>query len=108
MTTQQTSKPTPFPLGVAGNRSGIAYVSVGGRAIEAIKLESGKVLWSTEVAMVPIAINHNHLLARAIDEDRNVLAFVLLDGHSGKLILRCRPVELPRWVDTQSDSFSLS
>jgi hypothetical protein len=83
---------------VADPRGGTAFVPNGDRGIDAVDLETGKVLWTTKEAVTPLLLARDRLVALANIEDRKTkVQLVVLDVSEkgkGKRVVTSQPIEL--------------
>ncbi len=87
-----------IPLGVADTANDVGYVENTSGGIDAISLESGALLWSTDAAAHPLWLRGSRLVARPAGE-KNQLQLVVLDvGNKGAVLLRPKPLTLPEWA----------
>jgi outer membrane protein assembly factor BamB len=85
-----------IPGGVVDATGQIGFVAGANGGIDALDLETGKVLWTSWKAAKPIAVVGKKLIAWAPGKDVRI---VVLDGaQEGKAILESDAVTLPRWV----------
>jgi hypothetical protein len=67
--------------------------------IDAIDLQAGTLLWSSDGAARPLLAFDDKLAALAADTGtRNAFRVVVLDTHSGRVLLTADPFEVPEWV----------
>ncbi|HEV3255995.1 MAG TPA: hypothetical protein VG013_03875 [Gemmataceae bacterium] len=92
-------EPVSLPGGVADPAGRTGFVSNSKHGIDALDLETGKVLWSTEEASQPLVVLGKHLLAQGpINGKANAVRVVVLDIGRGKRLLESKPVVFPDWV----------
>lgn len=85
--------------GLTATGGEVGYFPAAKGGLEAIDLTTGKLLWTSEEASSPLAVDGSRLYARAIVKGKpNELRVVALTTKGGKLDLKSDPVELPDWV----------
>jgi hypothetical protein len=106
MTDLEVSEPLFLPKGVAEPSVKVGYVTNANNGIDAINLDNGDLLWSTDAAAYPLFASSDWLMAqRALAESENVLQIAKLDTtRNGKLIFLADPIVFPEWVSLQTDS----
>src|SRR5687768_16853842 len=89
--------PVVIPGGVADAGGKTGYVANPTGGIDAIDLQSGKLLWATEEASRPLVAFGHRLVAQAGRKGRaNSVRVVVLDGKDrGKRLLASDPVVFP-------------
>jgi hypothetical protein len=85
-----------FPGGLASADGKRAFVTNVEGGIDALDLETGKVLWSSKDAGRPLALGEKLLLAQATVKP-NTVRVVGLDD-SGKKVFESEPIAFPDWV----------
>jgi hypothetical protein len=90
----------PFPGGVADAAGKGAFVTNPKGGIDALDLETGKVLWQTAEASKPLAVSEKRLVAQAAVKGKaNSVRVVVFDiSDKGKRLLESDPVVFPDWV----------
>lgn len=89
----------PFPRGVADLQGRAGYVANATGGIDAFDLQAGTMLWSSDAGARPLLAFDNRLAAlAAVEGRRNTFRIVMLDTHSGRVLLTADPFELPDWV----------
>jgi hypothetical protein len=92
--------PVLLPAGIADPTGHTGFFASTSGGIEAIDLASGKVLWETHEAQVPLLIEGDHLLTQA-GIKRNRLRILRLDlNHKCECDLESDPIVFPAWVMT--------
>ncbi len=86
---------SPFPGGVVDAQGKVAYLA-SETGIDAIELETGKVLWRSREAFIPLTVSQKRLVALT-RQSRNSFALTLFDGATG-LGRVYREFDLPRWT----------
>src|SRR5262249_9479270 len=97
---EKSQAPVFLPGGVADPEGKIGYVTNPTGGIDAIDLESGKLLWATDDASRPLVAFDHKLAAQATVKDRpnSVRVLVLDSSDKGKRLLLSDPVVFPDWV----------
>jgi hypothetical protein len=97
-----SGEPCPIPGGVADPAEKSAYVMAEDGGIDALDLRTGKLLWQTYTASVPLGIYDHKLLAQTVVEGkRNEVKIVVLDPrHEGAVLSTSEAVTFPDWVNT--------
>jgi outer membrane protein assembly factor BamB len=89
----------PFPAGVVEAAGKIGFVTNVDGGIDALDLESGKVLWQTAAASRPLLAFASRLFAQAAVKDKaNSVRVLVFDAGNGKKLLESEPIVLPEWV----------
>jgi hypothetical protein len=93
---------TPFPGGILDQAGKVVYVQAVAGGIEAVSLDSGKVLWNTEAFAQPLALLGNKLIVQAPEKGKaNVIRILALDvKDKGKQLSSSDPIVFPDWVNT--------
>jgi hypothetical protein len=96
-----SQEPFAIPFGIADPTEKATYVMSQDGGIEAIALTSGRLLWSTSAASVPLAIHEKALVAQAAVEGKpNQVKIVVLDPRQeGKVLLTSDAVTFPESVN---------
>jgi outer membrane protein assembly factor BamB len=87
-----------IPGGVADANGKRGYLVNADRQIDAVDLESGKVLWTFKDGGRPLAVVGDRLLVQVVDAKKPHAARVLLLDADGKNVLESDPLEFPDWV----------
>lgn len=95
---QQVSK--PLPIGVADAAGKIGYIPAASGGVEAIDLDTGKVLWANKDAGKPVAVGGKQLATQTgVADKANSLRIVVLDiTDKGKQLSMSDTVMFPDWV----------
>jgi len=89
----------PVPFGVASPDGDVAYVAGREGGIDAIDLGSGKLLWSSQEAFLPLlAVDGAVLAAAAVPDLKSAVAVLGLARADGSIVFESYPMELPGWV----------
>jgi hypothetical protein len=92
--------PVLLPAGIADPTGRTGFFAGAEGCVEAIDLATGKVLWRTHEAQLPLLVDGDHLLAQA-GVKRNRLRILRLDlSRHGECDLESDPVVFPGWVVT--------
>jgi hypothetical protein len=93
---------TAFPGGFLDPTGKVVYVQSALGGIEAVSLESGKVLWNTEAFVQPLALLGNKLIVQAPEKGKaNVIRILALNvKDKGKQLSSSDPIMFPEWVNT--------
>jgi hypothetical protein len=99
----------PLPQGIADPEGRTGFFASASGGIEALDLATGKVLWQTHEAQLPLLLDGHRLLAQA-GIKRNRLRILGLDcKNHGECDLESDPVVFPAWVVTgQADGHSFA
>jgi hypothetical protein len=94
--------PSRIPGGVADAAGKIGFIANDKNLVEAINLETGEVLWTSEVSGKPLAVSGNRLLVQVpVQAKANAVRVVALNtGAKGKQAMESDPVVFPDWVAT--------
>lgn len=97
--------PVLFPLGVTHPHQPVAYISYLTSGIEAIDLNSGTVLWKTDITGKPLIVHNDQLIVQRPDaKAANIFTIVSLDvNNKGSLLLSSDAIELPHWIDISTN-----
>jgi HEAT repeat protein len=88
--------------GLIDTDAGIAYLTRPGGGLDAVALDTGKVLWSNTTVSRPLALEGKRLLALSHESIANSLRLIVLDrSHKGKLVLQSDPLVFPSWVSVE-------
>ena len=88
-----------LPFGVASPDGSVGYVAGRNGGIDAIDLRTGKLLWSSQEAFLPIlAVDDAVLVAAPVPDTPNAVAILGLSRGSGSLVFESYPMEFPAWV----------
>jgi hypothetical protein len=89
-----------LPGGLADPAGKTGYVTNPSGGIDALDLETGRLLWSTRVSGKLLGLEGRHLILQTTVKGRaSDLIFPVLDVlDGGKVLRQCGPVELPTWV----------
>jgi outer membrane protein assembly factor BamB len=89
----------PVPFGVASTDGDVAYVAGREGGIDAIDLRTGKLLWSSQEAFLPLlAVDGAVLAAAAVPDRESAVAVLGLARADGSIVFESYPMELPDWV----------
>lgn len=98
-----------FPNGISDAEGERAYIRNSAGGIDSIDLKTGKLLWTTPAASVPLIISGVHLLAfKYISE--NVIQIVKLNSKTGLAATTSEPINFPEGMkvaSTQDETFAL-
>jgi hypothetical protein len=96
---------TPIPGGIADAQGNVGYVVAAGGGIDAVDLRSGGTLWHTDEASRPLAAAQGQMAAaRVVPDAPNRIQTVVLDAaRGGKPVSTSASIDLPSWVDAESD-----
>lgn len=97
--TSNIERPVCFPLGVAQTDGRIGYIMNFNKGIDAIDLESGRMLWRTNLASRPLIAYDQSLVAGAVGNKSNVMKILLL-SKDGRARMQST-VAFPEWVKIQ-------
>src|SRR5439155_6315016 len=89
--------PILLPAGFADAAGAVAYLAGATGGIEAIALDTGRVLFTVREATRPLTLVGDRLIVLAT-EPHPVLILVLARA-SGRLLVRSQPAVLPSWVE---------
>jgi hypothetical protein len=91
--------PVMLPGGVADPAGRYGYVTNTTGGIDALDLETGKVLWASADASKPLVVIGDRIVAQAeVKGKYNSVRIIVLDAKSGKRLLQTDAVEFPEWV----------
>jgi hypothetical protein len=90
----------PFPGGIADVEGNVGYITGLDGAIEALNLETGKVLWQSKEAQRPIALAGKMLLAQAMLKSNSVR--VIGFDEKGKKVFESEPITFPDWLSDKA------
>ncbi len=89
----------PVPFGVASADGTVAYVAGREGGIDAIDLRSGKLLWSSQEAFLPlIALDGAVLAAAPVPDQASAVAVLGLARADGSIVFESYPMEFPGWM----------
>jgi hypothetical protein len=89
-----------LPAGIADPTGHTGFFASASGGIDAVELKTGKILWQTHEAQIPLLVDGNHLLAQA-GVKRNRLRILRLDlTRQGESDLESDPIVFPAWVVT--------
>jgi hypothetical protein len=95
-------KPAPGILpggGLASANGDVGYWPSRDKGIEAVDLETGKVLWHSKLASKPLLTTTETLVAQAeVPNKANQVRVVILDLKDGAKKLESQPIVFPDWV----------
>lgn len=98
----------PFPRGVADPQGRAGYVANTAGGIDALDLQAGTLLWSSDARARPLLAFDGRLAALAAEKGtRNAFRVVVLDTHVGRASFTADPFELPEWVKAGAGGESL-
>lgn len=98
----------PFPRGVADPQGRAGYLANTAGGIDAVDLQAGTLLWSSDAGARPLLAFDDRLAAiAAVKSPRNAFRVVMLDSRSGRVLLTADPFELPEWVTAGAGGGSL-
>jgi outer membrane protein assembly factor BamB len=86
-----------LPGGVTDAARARGFVANATGGVDALDLETGKVLWTSKDASKPLAVVGDHLLARDA-AGGNVIRIVYIDLADGKKVKESDPIVFPAWV----------
>lgn len=90
-------------VGVPSPSGKVLYLPGTSGGVEAVALWSGKRLWESDRASVPLLATEDRLFARVALKKRNQLKVVVLDAITGEQLLTSEPVTFPDWVSVPRD-----
>lgn len=100
-------KPVCFPFGVAQPDGRTGYIFNFKKGIDAIDLQTGKMLWRTNLASRPLIAYDQTLIAGEAGNEPNVMKIFRISRDGGARVLAT--VDFPEWVNVQPiDGFNLS
>jgi outer membrane protein assembly factor BamB len=89
----------PLPFGVASPDGDVGYVAGHAGGIDAIDLRSGKLLWSSQEAFLPLlAVEGAVLTAATVPDEDSAVAILGLARAGGAIVFESYPLEFPPWV----------
>lgn len=89
-----------LPAGIADPTGHTGFFAGANGGIDAVELKTGKLLWQTHEAQVPLLVDGKYLLAQA-GVKRNRLRILRLDlTRQGECDLESDPIVFPAWVRT--------
>lgn len=80
-----------FPAGVVDERSRRAFLSAPGYAVQAVELETGRRLWVSSAATLPVGVVGDGVVALRRATDPREVQVVILDLRTGSLRLASEP-----------------
>lgn len=87
-------EPANIPGGVADDKGKVGYLANPKGGIDAVDLESGKLLWHTNAASYPLLVYKDRLLAQE-SHDADPIRIVALDvANKGKRVMASDPIQL--------------
>ena len=98
-----------FPNGISDAEGERGYIRNSAGGIDSIDLKTGKLLWATPDASVPLIVSGAHLLAfKYISE--NVIQIVKIDSKTGEAATTSEPINFPEGIkvsSTRDETFAL-
>ncbi|MBW2262851.1 MAG: hypothetical protein JRG91_12820 [Deltaproteobacteria bacterium] len=89
----------PVPFGVATPDGDVGYVAGRDGGIDAIDLRTGKLLWSSPEAFLPLlAVDGAVMAAAQVADQPNAVAILGLARADGSIVFESYPLEFPGWV----------
>jgi hypothetical protein len=91
-----------FPRGIPDSDGQRAYMrnTLGG--IDSIDLKTGKLLWTSAAASIPLLLNRHYLLASKYISE-NVIQVVKIDCKTGELVTTSEPINFPEGIKISSN-----
>ncbi len=92
-----------LPGGVADAAGRTGYFASVSGGIDAVELETGRLLWNDRNALDPLLFSRNRLFATALLPGKpNALQIIAIDGTGdGRQVLGATPIVFPEWVSVR-------
>jgi outer membrane protein assembly factor BamB len=95
----------PLPFGVASPDGDVGYVAGHAGGIDAIDLRTGKLLWSSQEAFLPLlAVDGAVLVAASVIGEESAVAILGLARAGGAIVFESYPVQFLPWVRLEASS----